>query len=124
MYIEDTSTYYVGTVEHIRKARYLILVRPIWDPSIMARAPAPRALVRTIALRQVGHHMVGKARLWGYVIQVSGGFGLNGQPATVPDWLYDRAATIPPELLVKWNQGAGRKRLRAWARNTFPGVPN
>jgi hypothetical protein len=119
MYIEDTSTYYVGTVEHTRKARYLILVR-----TEGIAVSTPRALVRTVALRQVGHHMVGKARLWGYVVQVSGGFGLNGQPATVPDWLYDRAATIPPELLVKWNQKAGRKALRAWARNTFPGVPN
>jgi hypothetical protein len=120
MYIEDTTTYYVGTVEHTRKARYLILVRPEWDLAVAT----PRALVRTVALRRVGLHLIGKARLWGYVLQVAGSYGLNGFPARVPQWIYDRAATVPPELLKQWNMGADGKELRAWAIKTFPGVPN
>lgn len=66
-----------------------------------------RAIVRRVALHQCGHFMMGSARAFGHRIPISGTYGSDGLPRTVPDAVFEKAIPIPTELHERWNNGGG-----------------
>ncbi len=119
MYLTANGGYYKSTDQHARRAEFLILMQP--DTLDGHRAPI-RAIVRSVALRQCGHWMMGSARVAGERIPISGAYGADGLPCSVPMVLYLRGIEIPPELHAAWNSGGGwnsagseASAMREWA---------
>jgi len=123
MYYKGTTGYYVGTEQHARRAPFLILVqskdRPLGPDNF-------RALVRKVAMGQVGNFMMGRARVSGKTIVLSGSYGGDGLPVTVSEEIYQKAIPVPRELYDKWNKGEGWNSAGAeagdmaeWAKKTF-----
>jgi hypothetical protein len=122
MYIENTGGYYDrdGT-QHARRGRFLILVQT--EDSTWYET---RAIVRKVALTQCGHWMTGSARAWGHRIPISGAYGGDGLPRTVPQEVYDRATPVPGRLMDELNKGGGWNNvgsealaMRQWAQEVF-----
>jgi len=124
MYIDQSGhRYYRGTEQHCSRAPFLILVQP--DDYEKRNEPI-RALVRKVAMHQCGHWMMGSARAFGHKISLSGSYGGDGLPTSVPQEVYDRATPVPQELIDAWNKGegwnsAGREApaMAEWAKKTF-----
>ena len=124
MYIDDTGrNYYRGTEPHTSRAPFLILVQP---PGIKGSREPIRALVRKVALHQVGNFMMGSARAFGHRIPISGAYGADGLVREVPQEVYDRAVPVPDELILLWASGNGwnsagteAPAMMAWAVKTF-----
>lgn len=110
MYLKATTTYYRGTSQHTSKAPFLLLVQPEiqWDKGesleILEQNP-PRAIVRQVALRQIGHWLMGFARIMGKTYSVSGSYGADGLTMDVPREVYDAATPLPEELVKAWSNG-------------------
>lgn len=124
MYIDRSGhSYYAGTEQRHSRAPFLILVQPdAWED----RAAPIRALVRKVALHQCGHFMMGSARAFGKRIPISGSYGADGLPRSVPKEVYEKAVPVPQELLDAWNNGGGWNScgseaplMAEWARKTF-----
>lgn len=121
MYIENTQAYYVGTEQRARRARFLILMQAEGHPSHELRA-----IVRKVALRQLGHWMMGTARVKRKSLTLSGSYGSDGLPCNVPEDIYQMGVPVPRELYDAWAKGGGwnsagseAHAMRAWARETF-----
>src|SRR5262245_55357539 len=107
MYVEFTPTYHAGSEQHTRAARFLILLRP--DKATIAESCCPEntyAIVRKVALHQLGHFMMGHANIGGKWRSVSGAYGNDGLPRSV-DKLPADAVQLPRELYDAWNRGGG-----------------
>lgn len=85
-----------------------------------------RGIVRTMVLKQLGHFMMGSARIGKHSITLSGAYGSDGLPCSVPQEVYDKGIDLPPELIEAWNKGGGwngagseAPAMREWARRTF-----
>lgn len=120
MYIDTTGyTYYDGGAgqQHTR-APFLILVDPPWTFYGLPHPP-PRALVRSVALSQCGQFMMGVAHAYNTRIGISGSFGNDGLPVTVPQHIYDHAELIPDEVLHPYwlAERADPRPLIKWARD-------
>lgn len=124
MYIEKTISGYDGTEQISRRANFLLLIQP----ATYERINDPiKALVRKVALRQCGNFMMGRAKIYGKSIIISGSYGGDGLPVSVPDEIYDRARVVVPEELVKaWNEGGGwnsagkeASLMRKWANENL-----
>lgn len=119
MYIDNSGHgYYTpdGTQMHTR-APFLLLLQTGDD------FDAIRGIVRKVALRQLGPWMMGKARIGGHTISVSGTYGSDGLPCTVPQDVFDRGVPLPQELFDAWNEGGGwnsagneASAMREWAQ--------
>lgn len=86
-----------------------------------------RAIVRYVRMGQFGNFMMGRARVLGKSITLSGSYGSDGLPASVDDDIYELGAELPQELRDKWNTGGGwngagseAPLMRKWALDTFP----
>ena len=86
-----------------------------------------RAIVRYTRMRQFGHFMMGFARILGQRLTLSGSYGSDGLPCSVPDAIYSQGAELPKELYDAWNKGGGwngagneASAMREWAIKTFP----
>lgn len=104
MYIEPTDTYYLGTEQHARRARFLLLLQPQdnWQNEPI------KAVVRKVALSQCGNWMMGKATIYGKQFTVSGSYGADGLPLTVDNQTYARATVVLPDYLLEaWQHGGG-----------------
>ena len=124
MYIYGTSTYYKGTAQCSRKAPFLILIqhknKPIGPDNF-------RALVRMVAMEQCGHWMMGRARVKGQTLILSGSYGSDGLPYTTDkDDVFDMAVPVPARLYELWAKGEGwnsagseAEEMAKWARETF-----
>ena len=115
MYLEQTTGYYRGTEQATKRASFLLLVQKEGCDEI-------RALVRKVALRQCGHWMMGRARVAGETITVSGAYGGDGLTRNVSKRVFERAVPLPAELREAWNHGGGwngagneAPAMRAWA---------
>jgi hypothetical protein len=117
MYIEPTRSYYDHGEQRAARALFLLLIQPDGG-----NAPI-KAIVRNVALQQFGNFMMGRARAYGHSITVSGSYGGDGLPCSVPQAVYDRARlTLPTELVEAWNKGGGwnsagseAQAMRQWA---------
>jgi hypothetical protein len=110
VYIDPTQggIYYRGTEQHARRAPFLILVVPDGAKGSCVDGPYPlRALVRKVALSQCGAWMMGSARAFGHRILISGAYGSDGLPRSVPMEVYEKATDVPLELRRAWNDGGG-----------------
>ena len=106
MYIDNSGhRYYRGTEQCHTRAPFLILVQP--DDYERAKKAPIRALVRKVAMHQCGHFMMGSARAFGHKITLSGSYGGDGLPVSVPQAVYDKAIPVPQELIDAWNKGGG-----------------
>lgn len=79
-------------------------------------------VVRSVALQQCGHWMMGKARILGKSYSVSGSYGDSGLPMTV-DIIPPDARKLPDDLREAWSQGGGwnsagseAEAMAEWAR--------
>lgn len=124
MYLKPSQTHYAGSEQRTSAAPFLLLLQLRDAP---CRAENTYAVVRKVALRQLGHFMMGKARLFGKGkwATVSGSYGSDGLPMTV-DTLPADAVRLPRELYDAWNSGGGwngagseAAAMRAWALATF-----
>jgi hypothetical protein len=86
-----------------------------------------RAIVRYVRMRQLGHFMMGSARVNGHSLTLSGSYGSDGLPTSVPDDVYDAGVELPQYLYDAWNKGGGwnsagseAAQMREWAKQTFP----
>lgn len=128
MYIESTNRYYNRSGEqHTTAKRFLILLQPD-KPTIGESVAATNtyAIVRKVALRQLGHFMMGRANINGKWRSVSGAYGSDGLPMSV-DKLPSDAVPLPVALYEAWNKGRGwngagseATSMREWAIATFP----
>jgi len=124
MYIDNSGgRYYRGGDQHCRRAPFLILCQP---PGIEGAKLPMRALVRKVAMHQCGHWMMGSARAFGHRISLSGSYGGDGLPVSVPQEVYDKATPVPEELIEAWNKGGGwnsagseAPAMAKWAVETF-----
>jgi hypothetical protein len=66
-----------------------------------------RALVRFVSMEQFGHFMMGHARVHGHKITLSGSYGSDGLPDSVPDAVYEIGVPLPQELYDAWKNGGG-----------------
>lgn len=124
MYLKPTRSYYVGTEQATSSAPFLLLLQLNDKP---CNAENIFACVRKVALRQLGHFMMGKARIHGRGnwATVSGAYGSDGSPLGV-DKLPADAVPLPAELYEAWNKGGGwngagseATAMRAWAIAAF-----
>jgi len=124
MYIDSSGyTYFRGTETCHSRAPFLILVQP---PGVEGGKQPIRALVRKVALHQMGNFMMGSARAFGHRITISGAYGSDGLPRSVPQEVYDKAIPVPQELVDARNKGEGwnsagteAPAMRNWAVKTF-----
>lgn len=118
MFITSSKPYpYNRAGEQVAAGLFLMLVS---NPD--ASFPI-RALVRHVRMRQVGHFMMGSARVGPHNLTVSGSYGADGLVMNVPEDVYARALELPQELYDAWNTGgswnsAGSEApsMRQWAR--------
>jgi hypothetical protein len=122
MFITKVHTYYDGTEQCTSRGSFLLLLQRKDGP---CNADNTFAVVRKVALRQLGHFMMGRANINGKWHSVSGAYGSDGLPMTVERLPID-AKPLPPELYEAWNKGGGwngagseAPAMRDWARQTF-----
>ena len=122
MYITKTQTYYAGTEQRTTRGNFLLLLQRKDGPH---NAEGTFAVVRKVALRQLGHFMMGRVNLGGRWHSVSGSYGNDGLPMDV-ERMPDDAKPLPPDLYEAWNKGGGwnsagseASAMRAWALQTF-----
>lgn len=81
-----------------------------------------RAIVRRVSLRQLGHFMMGFARVGKHRLTVSGAYGADGLVMSVPSDVYERGVELPKTLKDAWSNGGGwnsagseADAMREWA---------
>lgn len=112
MYLDLGRTYYRGSEQCASRGRFLILAQPD-RPTIGETCCASNtyAFVRSVALRQCGHFMMGCARVNGKTISLSGAYGNGGAPCNIGSLPKD-AVLLPRELYAAWSKGGSGFSLR------------
>lgn len=120
MYIESAEVYYLGSEQRVKRGRFLLLMQP--DEERGHTFPI-RGLVRKVALRQLGHWMMGSARVGRNRLSVCGDYGNAGGPMWVPREVYLRGEVLPDDLYGAWKKGEGwngagseAPLMREWAK--------
>lgn len=124
MYLTNEGhDYYRGGEQCHTRAPFLLLIQ---DEKQDVGPDNFRALVRKVALQQMGHWMMGVARIKGQPITVSGAYGRDGLPVSVSKEIYALGVEVPKELYDLWNNGGGwnscgseATAMRGWAVKTF-----
>lgn len=136
MYLKANGIYYAGSEQRCRSAPFLLLFSD--DDNAL------RACVRSVAMHQCGHFMMGRALIGAggtvrseYLkdgeITVSGSYGHDGLPLNAPTGKFaclskitvaawDRLLTLPEELTACFWKGGGHNSagneagpVRSWA---------
>ena len=128
MYIEKTLCGYDRDgAQFARSGLFLILMqRPMnwenWGKQAPSGATEIRAVVRKVTLRACGPWMMGHARIKGRTVTLSGAYGGDGLPVTVPSEIFTEGSPLPPQLFEKWSTGGGHNcagteapAMRKWA---------
>lgn len=118
MYIEkDHYTYYKGTEQRTSRGKFLILMQPTEGIDY-----AIRGIIRKVAMKQLGHFMMGTARIKNQSITLSGSYGNDGLTCSVPMEVYLMGKELPKWLVDLWNKGGGHNscgneanEMRIWA---------
>ena len=117
MYIQAPNRGYTHDGQQFcRRAPFLLLLQNgDWNSQVYG-------VVRTVALRQCGHWMMGKARILDKSYTVSGSYGNDGLTLSV-DTIPPDAKPLPDELREAWNKGGGwnsagseAEAMAEWAR--------
>ena len=119
MFIKTTSAGYDRHDQQYATGLFLVLVQP--DSQDGHKSPL-RALARVTRLGQFGQFMMGTCRAFNHQITLSGAYGNDGLPCTVPQDVYNKATPVPPHLVEAWNKGGGwnsagseATAMREWA---------
>ena len=120
MYLTDEGYSYIrGTSQCHTRAPFLILVQ---NKDLKIDSNNFRALVRKVALQQMGNWMMGTARVKNTSITISGSYGGDGLPISVSEEIYDLGTPVPQYLYDLWDKGEGwnscgseATEMRAWA---------
>ena len=121
MYLKnDRFVGYRGNEQVRTRGLFLIFIQP---PGVAGCDFPIKCVVRRVALRQCGNWMMGKANIGGKWFSVSGAYGHDGLPLSVPQQVYDSfSVTLPPALRAAWNNGGGwngagneASAIRQWA---------
>jgi hypothetical protein len=108
MFIQVKRSGYDRTGQHFCSGLFLILMQPKAENLPMLSSAYPiKAIVRHVAMKQLGHWMMGHARIHGHTLTLSGSYGSDGLPDTVPTEVYDRGVDLPQELYRAWKDGGG-----------------
>lgn len=100
MYIQAPNRGYTSDGQQFcRRAPFLLLIQTSDCSDIYG-------VVRSVALRQLGHWMMGLTRILGKSYSVSGSYGNNGRTMTV-DTIPPDAKKLPDYLREAWNKGGG-----------------
>ena len=136
MYIKATRRCYAGTEQHTGRQWFLLLVEPGKKVKSLSGyeyyasdmgGPRPRAIVRKVALGQLGHFMMGYAHAFGHKIPCTGDYGNLGLICSVDKDVYDKAVELPEEVYQAWatdttgwnSAGKSGVPLRKWAIENF-----
>lgn len=119
MYIRGAHRYYNSDGQQAcRRGAFLILLQQDCDKQMYA-------VVRKVVLKQLGHFMMGFARIEGKTYSMSGCYGNDGLPVTIGKIPKD-AKKVPQELVEAWNKGGGwnscgseAPAMAEWAKGTF-----
>lgn len=103
MYISPISYYYRGTIQCVPKGPFLILAQQADKP---IGADNLYAIIRKVALSQLGHWMMGHANIGGKYHSISGAYGNDGLPMTLPNIPRD-AIKVPLALYNQLANGKG-----------------
>jgi len=123
MFLKDANTRYNRHGEQVAgPAPFLILMQGESDD-----CQTVKAMVRSVRMHQCGHWMMGRIRVDGYVMSLSGGYGADGLICTVPDDIYRRCGLeLPEDLYRQWASGGGHNScgseapsMRDWALNNL-----
>jgi len=89
------------------------------------------ACVRKVALRQLGHFMMGTARIAGQSVTISGAYGNDGLPCdyeTLTPAARAKLTPVPPDLTKAFWKGGGHNSagreapaMREWAERLIEG---
>ena len=122
----DSYTYYSrdGQQRHTQSP-FLCLIQP--DDGEIYGKEKIRAVVRQVALEQVGHFMMGTARIGNDSYTVSGAYGGDGLPFGIAPDVWDRfGVPLPDRLVDAWSNGGGhnsagseRELMDQWARENY-----
>jgi hypothetical protein len=123
MFITVKRAGYDRDGQQVSSGRFLALMQPDTPDGL---GQPLRGIVRFAALTQLGHFMMGRIRVKGHSLTVSGAYGSDGLPMTVPPEVYDAGVELPAELYDLWAKGGGWNSagsegpaLRKWALETF-----
>ena len=127
MYLTHNHVYYRGTQLCAPRAPFLILMTRNSDIDMR---PQLYALVRQVAMRQLGHWMMGNANIKGHWFTLSGDYGNDGLPMTMDDdAVPDDAVPLPDDLCRAFWEGGGHNcagreapKLKAWALDYLPEI--
>jgi hypothetical protein len=128
MFITQKSGGYDRHDQAFSSGKFLLFMQPNdeWEKYRTFGREKIRCLVRSCALRQLGHWMMGTVRIKGKSITVSGAYGSDGLPKSVPREIWELGVELPQDLYDKWAKGGGwnsagseAAEVREWARNTF-----
>jgi hypothetical protein len=111
MFIRTKYSGYNRHGEQVAAGLFLILMEPkdTWDSATGTWRKVPiKAIVRHSSFHQLGHFMMGFARIHGTRITLSGSYGGDGLTCRVPNEIYERyGVELPQELYDAWNKGGG-----------------
>lgn len=127
MFLTNKSRGYDRYGQQRASGKFLVFMQPEINGSLFAGTKMPiRCLVRSCALKQLGHFMMGTIRVKGRSITVSGTYGGDGLPKSVPEDIYNLGVELPKDLYEAWNKGGGWNgagsegaAVHAWAKKTF-----
>ena len=122
--LNKSQTGYKASGEAFSGGDFLLLMQRKPIGNVMAPyEPKMRALVRHARLSQMGHWMMGVMRVGSYEITLSGSYGGDGLPCSVPPAVFEQGMDVPQELIDAWNVGGGHNSagseasaMRAWAK--------
>lgn len=126
MYIAYSRSGYRGTEQVVMRAPFLILMQQEgWN--LVGNDQKIRGIVRKVALHQCGHWMMGSAFVKRHRIAISGSYGNDGLPCSVPKHVWEQGVELPAELHEAWNKGGGwngagseAPLMREWGRSIAP----
>ena len=105
MFITNSRRGYDRNGQQFASGLFLFLMQP--EGGVASASLPMRCLVRHVALHQLGHWMMGFARVGKHRLTVSGSYGADGLPMSVPQEVYERGIPLPQELYEAWNKGGG-----------------
>lgn len=103
MFIKMSKSGYNRNGEQFAHGLFLVLCQPengcVWNDT--------RAFVRFCKMSQFGAWMMGRIKVGSYKLTISGSYGSDGLPDTVPNDIWENAMPIPVELMEKYKNGGG-----------------
>lgn len=130
MFIKVKRSGYTRDGEQFCSGRFLILMRDKNEKPAMDNSTIPpsikynvRGIVRYVAMRQLGHFMMGSARIGNKRIVLSGAYGQDGLLCDVDTDTFNMGTPLPEELYNAWAHGGGWNSagseaplMREWAK--------